>query len=100
MANANNLRCQLQTVCRLLFYAGSSPSVELTHVWTDSADGLLINSTFVLGTRNAKAAAWLNPALLEEWRTGKLEAWTLHNVEEFGNFEYFLQDAYVRYARR
>ena len=85
---------------RLLFYAGSTPSVELTHVWLDSDDGLLVNSTFALGTRNAKAAAWLNPALLEEWQqTAKLEAWTLHNIEEFGNFAYFLPVVYERYAR-
>lgn len=76
--------------------------MELVHVWADSPGGLLLNSTFVLGARTPRAR-WLNDALTADdpssfFPPDRLAAWTLHAIEEFGNFEHFLPQVHKMHA--
>ncbi|KAG2485705.1 hypothetical protein HYH03_015590 [Edaphochlamys debaryana] len=88
---------------RLLYYVGPTVMQELVHTWEDTPRGLVITSrrggcTFILGGRNPAAAAFNAAARDSVFPPERLQAWTLHCVEEFGNFERFLPDVFRRHA--
>jgi hypothetical protein len=75
--------------------------MHLEHTFTPVPEGTLYLSKMYVGTKVAPARFLLNPLIRSRFFTEAMgRAWLKHNVEEVGNFEFFLPALYGAHAGR
>ncbi len=68
---------------------------DLHHTFEDSADGLLYRSRLVIGSTLPLIGRPLTAIAKRQFMSEEMaKAWFKHNVEEVGNFQYFLPDLF------
>jgi hypothetical protein len=69
--------------------------MHLQHTFTPEPEGTLYQSRMHVGTAAALARLLINPLVRSRFFTEAMgRAWLKHNIEETGNFEFFLQALY------
>jgi DAPG hydrolase-like protein len=86
-----------ETGLRLVVRRGFFRVADLHHTFTRTPEGTLYRSRLVIGTAAPLVGRAVN-ALIRRWAfTPEVgEAWLKHNVEEVGNFQFFLPRVYAQ----
>lgn len=72
---------------------------DLRHTFEDSPDGLLYRSRLVIGSNLPVVGRLLTEVAKRRLMSEDMaKAWFKHNVEEVGNFQYFLPDLYRQHT--
>ncbi len=72
---------------------------DLRHTFEDSPNGVLYRSRLVIGSTVAVVGRLLTEVAKRRLMSEEMaKAWFKHNVEEVGNFQYFLPDLYQQLA--
>lgn len=74
--------------------------MHLEHTFTQVQEGTLYQSRMHVGTNVVLARFLVNRLLRRIFTEEKGRAWLKHNVEEVGNFEFFLPALYAAHAHR
>ena len=75
--------------------------MRLEHTFTPVPEGTLYQSRMRVGTKAVPARFVVNPLIRRRVFTEAMGlAWLKHNVEEVGNFEFFLPALYAKHAGR
>ncbi|MGH7858718.1 MAG: DAPG hydrolase family protein, partial [Candidatus Binatia bacterium] len=73
------------------------PLIRLDYTFTPVADGTLYENSITCGPAFPPLRAFFNRVLRPRFfPDAKAHAWFRHNVEEVGNFEFFLPDLYAK----
>jgi hypothetical protein len=72
--------------------------MRLEHTFTPAPEGTLYQSKMHVGTKAVPARFLVNRLVRRFFSEAKGRAWLKHNIEEVGNFEFFLPALYGAHA--